>query len=96
MASTILPQGLSGWDADANVTVFSPVCTIGVLHNPPAVAPSYLIIGSIAYNNHRVIDLWATVVIFGTCATLLSENTTGIKFEAVRGANGHTYGLILH
>jgi hypothetical protein len=43
-----------------------------------------------------VIDLWATVLIFGTCATLLSEDTAGIKFEAGRGANSHTYGLILY
>jgi hypothetical protein len=96
MACTVLPQGLSSWDADAYVAVLSPVRTIGVLDNPPTVASGYLIIGCIADNNHRVINLWPTVVIFSTRATLLSENATSIEFEAGRGANGHTYGLILH
>ena len=96
VACAILPQRLSSRDAYANVPVFSPVSTIGVLDNPPTVAARYQIIGSIPYNNHRVIDLWATVVIFGTCATLLSEYTAGIKFEAGWGTNGHTNGLILY
>jgi hypothetical protein len=43
-----------------------------------------------------VIDLWPAIVIFGTYATLLCENAAGIQFEAGRGANGHTYGLILY
>lgn len=96
VARTVLSQGLSSWDADAYEPVFSPVGTIRVLDYPPTVAPRYQIISSISYNNHRVIDLWATVVIFGTCTTLLSEDTAGIKFEAGWGTNGHTNGLILY
>ena len=96
MACTVLPQGLSSWDADADVAILSPVRTIGVLGNPPPVTSSNLIIGCIADNNHRVIDIWPAVVVFGTYATLLSEDTAGIKFEAGWGANSYTNGLILN
>ena len=96
MACPVLPQGLSSWDADAYVAVLAPVWPVGVLDNPPPIASSYLMIGSIPDNNHRVINYWTAVLVFGTRAALLREDATGIEFKAGRGADGDTYGLILH